>query len=79
MEQKRPPSTSGVEALLELLRADAEDFLDEDEADEAFGIEKVAPSEPREVDGDLAAPSKRRRLEAESTGPPPGAGAGILG
>lgn len=56
--------------------ADAEDFLDEDEADEAFGIEKVAPQpEPREVDGDLAAPSKRRRLEAESTGPLPGAGA----
>lgn len=31
-----PPSTSGVQALLELLRAGAQDFLDDDEADEAL-------------------------------------------
>lgn len=68
-----PPSTSGVQALLELLRAGAEDFLDEDEADEAFGIEKPQEA-PEEVDDVSGGPlRKRRRMgpEAESVGAAP--------
>lgn len=69
-EDRGPPSTSGVQALLELLRAGAQDFLDDDEADEAFGIEKPQEA-PEEVD-DLSGPlRKRRRSEAEFAGAAP--------